>query len=82
MSIHTIGSDLADLATKVEACRDENKKKLEDSLIAIIAIKEGVNHLGIVINELGVFLTNMSNEHDAELAALIGDVPVVQTETN
>ena len=81
MNIHTIGSDLADLASKVEACRDENKKKLENSLIAINAIKEGVNHLGIVINDLGEFLTNMSNEHDAELASLIADVPVAQAET-
>ena len=80
MNIHTIGSDLADLATKVEDCRDSLVGRRQ-SLSNVInsAIIQTDKHRDDLVLLLGI-INSEFDAHDAELAALIADVPVVQPE--
>ena len=83
MNIHTIGSDLADLATKVEACRDESKSIHDGALGAVNMAKDTAISLAKALEQLATFIVANSTAHDAKLAALIADSqPVVQTEIN
>ena len=81
MNIHTIGSDLADLATKVEDCRDESQSIHDGALSAVNMAKETAISLSKALEQLAVFMVVKSTAHDAKLAALIADVPVAQAET-